>query len=70
MFNFIKNISPIELGAIVLVLVVIFGATVVTKLGRAGGETFKEIKRIKRTFTEAVEDDNDKLNTNKKELSK
>lgn len=69
MFDFIKNISPIELGAIVLILVVIFGAGVVTRLGRAGGETFKEIKGIKKTFMEAIEDDNDKITTNKKEGS-
>lgn len=69
MFNFLKNISPIELGAIVLILVVIFGAKMVTNLGKAGGETFKEIKRVKKTFNEAVEDDNDKMDTNKKEIS-
>lgn len=57
MFNFLNNISPIELGAILLILVVIFGAKVVTNLGKAGGETFKEIKRVKKTFTEAIEDD-------------
>lgn len=57
MLNFIKNIGPIELGAIGLILVAIFGAKVVTSLGRTGGETFREIKKIKKTFTEAVEDD-------------
>lgn len=66
MFNFLKNIGPIELGAIGLILVAIFGAKVVTSLGRTGGETFREIKKIKKTFTEAVEDDNDKLPKNNK----
>lgn len=69
MFDFIKNISPIELGAIVLILVVIFGAGVVTRLGRASGQTFKEIKGIKKTFMEAIDDDNEKVATNKKEPS-
>lgn len=67
MLNFVKNIGPIELGAIGLVLVAIFGAKIVTNLGRTGGETFREIKKIKKTFTEAVEDDdNDKRPRNSK----
>mgnify|MGYP001579349939 CR=1 FL=1 len=61
MFNFIKNISPLELGAIGLILVALFGVKFVTNLGRTGGETFREIKKIKKTFKEAVEDDNDNL---------
>lgn len=69
MFNFIKNIGPWELGAIGLILVVIFGAKVVTSLGRTGGQTFKEIKKIKKTFNEAIEDDNNKLAKNNKERS-
>lgn len=60
MLNFLKNIGPIELGAIGLILVALFGAKVVTNLGRTGGQTFKEIKKIKKTFTEAIEDDDDK----------
>lgn len=59
MLSFLKNIGPIELGAIGLVLVAIFGAKIVTNLGRTGGETFREIKKINKTFTEAIEDDND-----------
>lgn len=57
MFEFLKNISPIELGAIGLILIAIFGAKIVTNLAKTGGETFKEIKNIKKTFTEAVSDD-------------
>ena len=60
MFNFLKNISPIEIGAIVLILIVIFGAKVVTGLAKTGGATFKEIKNVKKTFTEAAEDENNK----------
>lgn len=58
MLEFIKNISPIELGAIALILVVLFGAKVVTNLAKTGGQTYKEIKNIKKTFNEAVSDDN------------
>lgn len=57
MLNFLKNIGPIELLAIGLILVALFGAKIVTSLGKTGGETFKEIRKIKKTFTEAIEDD-------------
>ncbi len=57
MFDFIKNISSTELIILVLILVVLFGAKVAVGLGKASGETVKEIKKIKRTFTEAIEDD-------------
>lgn len=70
MFDFIKNISPVELGAIALILIVIFGAKVVINMARTGGQTFKEIKNIKKTFTEAMEDNNDKSLETGKEPSK
>ena len=61
MFNFIKNISPWELGAIVLILIVLFGAKLVTGLAKTSGETFREIKKVKKTFSDAVEEDSAKL---------
>ena len=57
MFDFIKNISPTEVAIIALILIVIFGSKVVTGLGRTGGETLREIKKIKKGFTESLEDD-------------
>lgn len=57
LLNFIKNISPTELIIIVLILVVLFGGRAITRLGRTGGETVKEIKNIKRGFLESIEDD-------------
>lgn len=57
MFNFLKNIGPIELLVIGLILIALFGAKVVTSLGKTSGETFREIKKIKKTFTEAIDDD-------------
>ena len=57
MFDFIKNISPTEVAIIALILIVIFGSKVVTGLGRTGGETLREIKKIKKGFTEGLEDD-------------
>lgn len=60
MLNFIKNISPTEWAVIALILIVFFGAKVVTKLGKVGGESLKEIKKIKKNFTEAIEDKEEK----------
>ena len=67
MLDFIKNISPIEIGAIALILTVFFGSKVVTSLGRTGGETFKEIKKIKKSITEALGDDDNTPHKNDKE---
>ncbi len=63
MFDFIKNLSPIEIGVIGLILVVLFGAGLVSRLARTSGETFKEVKKIKKTFNEALEDDNGKASS-------
>lgn len=57
MFDFIKNVGPIEWAVIILVLVLLFGSKIVTKLGKTSGETVKEIKKVKKTFTDALEDD-------------
>ena len=60
MFNFINNIGPTELIIIVLILLVFFGGRVITGLARTSGETVKEIKKIKKEFTNAVKDDDRK----------
>lgn len=57
MLDFIKNISPTELALIALILIVIFGSKIVIGLGKTGGETLKEIKKIKKNFTQALEDE-------------
>lgn len=54
MFQFLRNISPIEWGLIALILIVLFGGKLVKTLGRTTGETFKEIKGIKKSFTEGI----------------
>jgi len=60
MFNFIKNIGSTEIIIILLILIVIFGASLVKRLGKASGETLREIKGVKKEFTKAIEDDDDK----------
>lgn len=61
MFDFIKNIGPTELIVILLILIVFFGGKAITKLARTSGETLKEVKKVKKEFTSALElDDDDK----------
>ncbi|OGH17209.1 MAG: hypothetical protein A3C30_01190 [Candidatus Levybacteria bacterium RIFCSPHIGHO2_02_FULL_40_18] len=59
MFDFIKNISPIELAIIVIILIVLFGGKAIMSLARTSGESVKEIKRIKNAFTKTIEDDDE-----------
>jgi TatA/E family protein of Tat protein translocase len=56
MLDFIKNISPIELIIIVLVVVIFFGSRKIASLGKTGGETVKEIKKIKKEITQPFEE--------------
>ena len=57
MFNFIKSISSTELIIIiVIILIVLFGAKAVAGLGRKSGEVAKEVKKIKKDLTDAMED--------------
>lgn len=67
MLNFAKNLSPTEIAAIALILIVFFGAKVVTQMAKIAGNSLKEIKKIKKDFTEGVEDDsqNDKKGVSK-----
>lgn len=64
--NFFKNLSPTEIAIIVLILIVFFGTKLVTRLGRMGGETLKEMRKIKNNFVDTVEE----TISNKKEVSK
>ena len=57
MLNFFKNLSPIEVIILASIVLVLFGRKAFVSLGKTGGETFKEIKKIKKSFKEAVEDD-------------
>ncbi len=67
MLDFLKNISPTEITILAVILIVLFGSKVFISLGKTGGETLKEIKKIKKSFTEAVEDD--ESTKNKEEVS-
>ncbi len=56
MLGFLKNIGPTEILIIALILIVLFGGKIMTKLAKTGGETLKEVKKVKKTFNEALDD--------------
>jgi Sec-independent protein translocase protein TatA len=56
MLNFIRNIGPTELIIIGVILVIFFGTKRIAGLGKVGGETVKEVKKIKEELKGAVED--------------
>lgn len=55
MLNFLKNISPVEWVVIALILIIVFGRKIVTGFGRAAGQTYKEMKNVKKSITDTVE---------------
>lgn len=67
MLNFLKNLSAVEIAVIALILIVFFGSKAITKLARISGQTLKEVKGIKKNFTDGVES---KPKNDKKEVSK
>lgn len=57
MFDIVKNIGSTELIIILLVLVILFGAGTISDMAKRGGETLKEVKKIKKDIIEATKDD-------------
>jgi Sec-independent protein translocase protein TatA len=47
MFDFLKNIGPSEFILIGILVVVFFGSKIAIKLAKTGGETVKELKKVK-----------------------
>ena len=64
MFDFLNNIGPTELIILVIILVVFFGGKAITILAKTSGETIKEIKNIKKEFTQALGVDDKKPDKN------
>lgn len=58
--NFLNNIGPTEIIVVALIVVIFFGAAIARRLGKASGETYRELKNVKKSFTDAVSDDSDK----------
>lgn len=57
MFDFIKNIGPTEWIILLCVLVLIFGANTISNVAKKGGETLKEVKKIKKDITDAAKEE-------------
>ena len=55
MFGFLNNIGTTELIILAAIGVLIFGSKAFISLGKAGGQTYKEIKNIKKNLSEAVD---------------
>lgn len=62
MLNFLKNLSPTEIIILLSIVVVLFGGKAFASLAKTAGRSLKEIKGIKKSFKEAVEDEPDKKN--------
>jgi len=62
MLNFIKNIGPTELIVLASILILLFGGKAIISLARTAGESLREIKKIKKNFTEAVGGDSKESN--------
>jgi Sec-independent protein translocase protein TatA len=60
MLDFIKNISPLELGIIALLLILFFGSRIITNFAKTTGETVKEVKKIKKELTDSLDDSSNK----------
>ncbi len=56
---FLDNIGTTELIIIGVVLLVIFGGKRMTEWARSLGETGKELKKVKKEFSSALENEND-----------
>lgn len=62
MFDFFKNIGPTEIIVLLALLLIFFGSKIAVRIGRAGGESLREIKKIKNEFTGATEEVKGKSN--------
>ena len=56
MLNFIQNIGPTELIVLFAVVILIFGSRIAIGIGKTGGQTLKEMKKIKNELTGVTEE--------------
>jgi len=56
MLGFLNNIGPTEIVVVIAILMLFFGGRFVTGLARSSGETVKEIKKIKKSIVEPIEE--------------
>lgn len=70
MLDFLKNIGPTELVVIGLIVVMLFGSRIVVNLAKSAGETVRELKKIKKTMGEVVEETGNSLKDTRREVAK
>lgn len=56
MLNFLKNIGPVEIIVLVAILLLLFGRKIFVALGKTSGETLKELRNVKKSFTDKESD--------------
>ena len=56
MLSFIKNIGPTEIIVVVAILLLFCGSRIVKMLARSSVESVREIKKIKKNFSEPLKD--------------
>ena len=57
MFQFLAGISTTEYILLGLILLVLVGPKLVRMMGRTGGSTYREIKKIKHEFNNVLTDE-------------
>jgi sec-independent protein translocase protein TatA len=68
--NFIKNIGTTEIVIIVAIIILLFGSKIAIALGRAVGDTLREIKKAKNEITGVAQDAGKPLKATKKAAAK
>lgn len=51
MFDFLKNVGPTEIIILVVIIIFFFGSRIAVGIGKAAGNTLKEIKKMKGEIT-------------------
>lgn len=62
MLGFLNNIGPTEIIIVVAILMLFFGSRIVRMLARSSGESLKEIRKIKKNFSEPLDDIKEETN--------
>ena len=60
MLNFFKNIGPTEIVILIAIVLIFFGSKLAVGIGRASGQTLKEIKKIKKEVTGVFDESDSK----------
>lgn len=64
MLGFLRNIGPTELIVLFALIVFFFGSKIAMKIGKSGGETLREMKKLKK---EVVDEGNSGKSNQKEE---